>query len=46
MLHDEVKKRRTLNFTPTAWEKLLTLAKNANTSASEYLEQIIRDIEC
>jgi len=45
VLYDEVKKPRTLNFTPTAWDKLLVLSKKAGLSASEYLEQVIRETD-
>jgi len=44
VFYDEIKERRTLSLTPTAWEKLVKLSHAAETSASEYIERLIRGI--
>ena len=45
VFYDEMKERHMVVITPTAWRKLLALAIDANLSASECLERIIRDID-
>ncbi|OKH52769.1 hypothetical protein NIES2130_31535 [Scytonema sp. HK-05] len=42
-LHDEVKTKRTVLLTPTAWDILKTKAKTKNISISELMEQWARD---
>ena len=41
-LHDEVKNRRTIRITDTAWEGIKKLAGDAGVSLSEYLEALGR----
>jgi hypothetical protein len=38
VLHDEIKTKRTILLTPSAWMKIQALAKTRNTSASEVIE--------
>jgi len=45
VFYNEIKERRTLSLTPTAWEKLVKLSHEAQTSASEYMERLIRGID-
>ncbi|MBR8838901.1 MAG: hypothetical protein DSM106950_34090 [Stigonema ocellatum SAG 48.90 = DSM 106950] len=45
VFYDEIKERRTLSLTPTAWKKLLALSIDAGLSASECMERIIREID-
>ncbi|MBD2208189.1 hypothetical protein H6G33_25485 [Calothrix sp. FACHB-1219] len=42
VLYDEVKKRRGVWLTDTAWHSVQELAVKNDVSASEYLEEIIR----
>ncbi len=42
-LYDEVKIQKSVMVTPTAWEKLRTMAKNENISISEMAERLIRE---
>ena len=42
VLHSEVKQKRTIALTPTAWEILKRSAFIENLSMQEYLERIIR----
>ena len=42
VLHDEVKQKRTIALTPTAWEILRKNAFIENLSMQEFLERIIR----
>ena len=42
-LHDEVKTKRTVLLTPTAWEILKTKAKDKGISVSELMEQWARE---
>ncbi|MFB2770156.1 hypothetical protein ACE1AT_12850 [Pelatocladus sp. BLCC-F211] len=37
--HDEIKVKRTVFLTPTAWEKIKEEAKNRGISASELVEE-------
>jgi hypothetical protein len=39
VLHDEVKKKRTVVLTPTAWENIKNEAKVRGVSASELIEE-------
>lgn len=39
VLHDEVKTKRTVVLTPSAWMKIQAIAKAKNTSASEVIEE-------
>jgi hypothetical protein len=45
VFYDEVKQRRGFSLTPTAWKKLVALSIEAELSASEYLERLIRSID-
>ena len=42
VLHDEIKKKRGVMLTDTAWHKVQELAAREKMSASEYLEEMIR----
>ena len=42
-IYDEVKKKHTLAFTPTAWGMLQAKAKEQGVSVSEMIEQWIRE---
>ncbi|MBW4632170.1 MAG: hypothetical protein KME30_09775 [Iphinoe sp. HA4291-MV1] len=42
VLYDEPKKKRGVMLTDTAWQKIQELALKDKTSASEYLEELIR----
>jgi hypothetical protein len=42
-LHDEVKTKRTVLLTPTAWEKLKRLSLDKEISVSELIEQWARE---
>ena len=42
-LHDEVKTKRTVLLTPTAWENLKTKAEDKGISISELIEQWARE---
>jgi hypothetical protein len=42
VLYDEVKKKRGVMLTDTAWHKIQELAVRKKISASEYLENLIR----
>jgi hypothetical protein len=44
VLHDEVKTKRTVVLTPTAWENIKNEAKKRNISASELIEEFGRGI--
>lgn len=44
-LHDEVKTKRTVVLTPTAWEKLKRLSLDKGISVSELIEQWARDTQ-
>ncbi|MFB2770975.1 hypothetical protein ACE1AT_17035 [Pelatocladus sp. BLCC-F211] len=39
VLHDEVKTKRTVVLTPTAWENIKTEASKRGISASEFIEE-------
>ena len=43
VLHDEVKKKRTVVLTPTAWENIRKEAKIRGISASEVIERWARE---
>ncbi|MBW4631021.1 MAG: hypothetical protein KME30_03680 [Iphinoe sp. HA4291-MV1] len=43
VLHEELKKCRGIYLTDTAWKVAQEKAKNLNISASEYVEQLIRE---
>jgi hypothetical protein len=43
VLYDEPKKKRGVMLTDTAWHKIQELAVRNSMSASEYLEQMIRN---
>lgn len=42
VLYDELKKKRGVMLTDTAWHSVQSLAAKSNVSASEYLEEVIR----
>jgi len=42
VLHDEVKAKRTVVLTPTAWENIKNEAKSRGISASELIEEFGR----
>ncbi|MGH8001607.1 MAG: hypothetical protein ACREPR_19840 [Brasilonema sp.] len=42
VLYEELKKKRGVMLTDTAWQKIQELALKEKTSASEYLEELIR----
>lgn len=42
VIYDELKKKRGVMLTDTAWQKIQELAVVEKTSASEYLEELIR----
>ncbi|MBW4629307.1 MAG: hypothetical protein KME49_28300 [Brasilonema octagenarum HA4186-MV1] len=44
-LHEELKCRHTIWFTPTAWGKLQRKAVNENISVSELLEKMATELE-
>ncbi|NJM71326.1 MAG: hypothetical protein HC862_14465 [Scytonema sp. RU_4_4] len=44
-LHEELKRRHTVWFTPTSWEKLQSKAASSGTSVSELLEKIAAELE-
>ena len=44
VLHDEVKKKRTVNLTPTAWGKMKDEASRRSISVSELIEEFGRGI--
>jgi hypothetical protein len=44
VLHSEVKQKRTISLTPTAWGIVETRAQEQNISMQECLERIIRSI--
>ncbi|WP_414622697.1 hypothetical protein [Calothrix sp. CCY 0018] len=46
ILHDEVKSKRTVVLTPTAWENIKCEAKRRGISASELIEEFGRTINC
>jgi hypothetical protein len=43
VLHDEVKKKRTIVLTPTAWKNIKNEASRRGVSASELVEQWARE---
>jgi macrodomain Ter protein organizer (MatP/YcbG family) len=43
ILHDEVKRKRTINLTDTAWNKIKLIAIEQKTSVSELIEKMIRE---
>lgn len=43
VIHSEVKVRCNISLTPTSWDKLKQYAKSKNMSASEVIEQFIKD---
>ena len=45
VIHDELKKKRTINLTDTAWNKIKFTAVAQKTSVSEILEKIIRELD-
>ncbi len=45
VFYEELKQRKTVSLTPSAWEKLVGLSADAGLSASEYLERVIRGID-
>ena len=45
VFYDEVKQRRGVSLTPTAWKKLVALSIDSGLSASEYMERLIREID-
>ncbi len=44
LIRDEVKKKRTVSLTDTAWELLKAEAKSQDTSISELIETLAREI--
>jgi len=44
VLHDEVKKKRTVNLTPTAWENMKKEATRRGISVSELIEEFGKGI--
>lgn len=46
VLHDEVKSKRTVVLTPTAWENMRTEASRRGISISELIEEFGRTINC
>ena len=46
VLHDEVKTKRTVILTPTAWNKIKLLSAQKGISASELIETWARNIDC
>lgn len=44
LIRDEVKKKRTVSLTDTAWELLKEEAKRQDTSISEIIETLAREI--
>jgi len=46
VLHNEIKTKRTVVLTPTAWENIKNEAKRRNISASELIEEFGRTINC
>lgn len=45
ILHEEVKTKRTVVLTPSAWQILQNVAKKSNTSVSEVIESLARNLE-
>ena len=45
VFHDEVKTKHGILLTPTSWGKVKKMAQQQRTSASEVIEQLIRDAE-
>ncbi|MBP5971850.1 hypothetical protein HW132_03650 [Brasilonema sp. CT11] len=45
ILHDEVKAKRTVVLTPTAWENIKNVAKSRDISASELIEEFGRGLK-
>jgi hypothetical protein len=45
VLHDEVKAKRTVVLTPTAWENIKNEAKSRGISASELIEEFGRGLK-
>jgi len=45
ILHDEVKTKRTVVLTPTAWENIKIVAKARGISASELIEEFGRGLK-
>jgi hypothetical protein len=45
ILHDEVKTKRTVVLTPTAWENIRLEAQNRGLSASELIEEFGRRLK-
>ena len=41
--YDEVKERRTIMLTPSAWENAKKLSKEKEISISKYIEELIRE---
>jgi len=46
VFYEEVKEKHSVMFTPLAWKKLQALAIDTDKSVSEYLESMIREIDC
>ena len=46
ILHDEVKAKRTVLLTPTAWSKIKLLSAKQGISASELVESWARNLDC
>ncbi|MFB2979384.1 hypothetical protein [Microseira sp. BLCC-F43] len=45
VFHEEVKQPHRIMLTPTAWKKLQKVAKNRNTSVSEVIEIMSRELD-
>ncbi len=45
VIHDELKRKRTINLTDTSWNKIKAIAVERKTSVSEILEKIIRELD-
>ncbi|MBR8834281.1 MAG: hypothetical protein DSM106950_09655 [Stigonema ocellatum SAG 48.90 = DSM 106950] len=46
VLHEQVKEQHSIMLTPITWKKLQALAIDADKSVSEYLETLIRQVNC
>ncbi|MBW4512972.1 MAG: hypothetical protein KME64_41790 [Scytonematopsis contorta HA4267-MV1] len=45
VFYEELKKKRGIMLTATAWENLVIAAKNEKISVSEYIERLARKID-